>query len=223
MIIIEKNQQCCGCSSCEQKCPQKCIRMIEDEQGFLYPYVNEKECIKCGLCKKVCPMINPCKLHDPIASYAAWHDDEQIRNTSSSGGVFTALAERIIDVGGVVFGARFNDDWEVIHDYTETIYGLKAFRGSKYVQSKIGDSYIKAESFLKQNRKVLFTGTPCQIAGLKSYLHKDYNNLLSVEVICHGAPSPLVWRDYIRYINNIYSKETTLHSKNVIIQLYVRN
>ena len=107
------------------------------------------------------------------------------------------LAESVIDEGGVVFGARFNEGWEVVHDYTDTIEGLEPFRGSKYVQSCMGESYRQVENFLKADRKVMFTGTPCQIAGLRKFLRKDYNTLLTVEVVCHGAPAPLVWRTYL--------------------------
>ena len=198
MILFKDKSQCCGCGACAQRCPKSCITMSDDEQGFLYPKVDEGSCVNCGLCEKVCPMLNPGEPHKPLATYAAIHRDEQIRLASSSGGVFTALAEYIIKRGGVVFGARFNDKWEVIHDWTETIEGVAAFRGSKYVQSEIGDNYLKAERFLKQGRQVLFTGTPCQIAGLKRFLRKDYDNLLAVEVACHGVPSPLVWREYIK-------------------------
>ena len=181
-----------------QRCPNACIIMLEDEQGFLYPKVDTAKCIDCGLCEKVCPVLNHGEPRQPLVCYAAIHHDEKIRLASSSGGVFTALAEYVITNSGVVFGARFNEKWEVVHDYTETIEGLAAFRGSKYVQSTIGDNYRLAEQFLKDGRQVLFTGTPCQIAGLNNYLRKEYENLLSVEVACHGVPSPLVWREYIK-------------------------
>jgi coenzyme F420-reducing hydrogenase beta subunit len=133
----------------------------------------------------------------PLSVYAAKNPEERIRRESSSGGIFTALAERIIAEGGVVFGARFNETWEVVHGYTETTEGLSAFRGSKYVQSIIGDTYRQAGTFLEQGRKVLFSGTPCQIAGLKAFLRKDYENLLTVDLVCHGVPSPVIWRRYL--------------------------
>lgn len=202
MISIKDKSQCCGCGACAQRCPKSCITMSDDEQGFLYAKVDEGSCVNCCLCEKVCPMLNPGEPRKPLATYAAIHRDEKIRLASSSGGVFTALAEYIIKQGGVVFGARFNDKWDVIHDWTETIEGVAAFRGSKYVQSEIGDNYIKAERFLKQGRQVLFTGTPCQIAGLKRFLRKDYDNLLAVEVACHGVPSPLVWHSYVKSIQH---------------------
>lgn len=198
MIHLTKKNDCCGCGACAQRCPEQCISMRADEQGFLYPQTDEVKCIDCGLCERVCPMIQHGEPREPVATYAARHLDETIRLASSSGGAFTAIAEHVIAQDGVVFGARFNEQWDVVHDYTETIDGLAPFRGSKYVQSAIGDNFVKAEQFLKQGRQVLFTGTPCQIAGLKHFLRKDYDNLLTVEVACHGVPSPLVWQEYLK-------------------------
>ena len=197
MIEINDKKDCCGCSACVQICPKVCISLVEDAEGFLYPHVDRNSCIGCGLCEKVCPIINAGEPREPLRCYAAKNKDERIRMESSSGGIFTLLAENIIDDGGVVFGARFDDKWEVVHDYTETKAGLAAFRGSKYVQSRIGNTFRQAESFLKEGRKVLFSGTPCQIKGLKLYLRKDYDNLLTVDFICHGVPSPGVWRQYL--------------------------
>lgn len=200
MIDITDKSKCCGCSACVQCCPKQCITMHEDKEGFLYPKVDTAKCIDCGLCEKVCPVLNVADDRLPQKVLAAKNKNEQIRKTSSSGGIFTILAEQVINDGGVVFGVKFNDKWEVVHSYTETIDGLAAFRGSKYVQSFIGDSYKKAEIFLKNGRKVLFSGTPCQISGLKHYLRKEYENLLTVECVCHGVPSPKVWREYLNEI-----------------------
>lgn len=196
MITIKEPKDCCGCNACAQRCPKQCITLTEDHEGFLYPKVNTEFCIECGLCEKVCPVINQGSPKEPLV-YAAINPDEKIRKESSSGGIFTLLAEKIIKENGVVFGARFDDNWEVKHDYTETMEGLATFRGSKYVQSRIEDNYLKAEKFLKDGRKVLFSGTPCQIAGLKKFLRKEYDNLLAVDFICHGVPSPKVWRMYL--------------------------
>ncbi|WP_304251053.1 Coenzyme F420 hydrogenase/dehydrogenase, beta subunit C-terminal domain [Parabacteroides gordonii] len=197
MIHLINKQDCCGCNSCVQCCPKSCITMREDEEGFLYPYVDESTCVNCGLCEKVCPVISQEKERKPISVYAAKNKNDEIRKQSSSGGVFTVLAEEIIKEGGVVFGARFDEKWKVVHDYTETIEGLSVFRGSKYVQSRMEDNFKKIQYFLKKGRKVLFSGTPCQIAGLKCFLHKEYDNLLTVDFICHGVPSPGVWREYL--------------------------
>lgn len=198
MIEIIDKKDCCGCSACVQRCPKQCIKLKEDNEGFLYPEVDKSTCIDCGLCEKVCPVLHQGEPRKPLKVYAAKNLDEEIRRQSSSGGVFTLLAEQIIQEGGVVFGARFDENWEVKHDFTETIEGLALFRGSKYVQSRIEDNYKKAEEFLKQGRKVLFSGTPCQIAGLKRFLRKEYDNLLTVDFVCHGVPSPGVWRQYLK-------------------------
>lgn len=197
MIDIKDQKQCCGCSACVQKCPKHCISIKEDNEGFLYPIVEKDYCIDCGLCEKVCPVLNQGEKRQPIKVFAAKNKNEEIRLQSSSGGFFTLLAEAIIKEGGVVFGARFDDNWEVRHDYAETIEGLDVFRGSKYLQSRVENSYQKTEVFLKQGRKVLFTGTPCQIAGLKCFLGKEYDNLLTIDFVCHGVPSPGVWRRYL--------------------------
>lgn len=197
MIEITKKEECCGCSACVHICPKHSISFQEDKEGFLYPRVDLETCVDCGLCEKVCPIINQESERKPLGVYAAKNEDESIRLKSSSGGVFTLLAEKILEEDGVVFGARFNEKWEVIHDYTCTVEGLEPFRGSKYVQSAIGVSYKQVEEFLKAGRKVMFTGTPCQIAGLRKFLRKDYENLLTVDFVCHGVPSPLVWRKYL--------------------------
>lgn len=197
MVNVLDKKDCCGCESCVQKCPQQCICLIEDEEGFLYPRVDTELCINCGLCEKVCPVINQGEEREPLQTYAAKNPDETIRMNSSSGGVFTALATNVIERKGVVFGASFNKKWEVVHSYAETIEECSKFRGSKYVQSQIGNSYKDVEIFLKANRIVLFSGTPCQIAGLKLYLRKNYDNLLTVDFICHGVPSPGMFRWYL--------------------------
>lgn len=199
MIDIVDKTDCCGCNACVQCCSKQCITMQEDEEGFLYPSVDKNLCINCGLCEKVCSVINQYESCEPLIAYAAKNQDTNIQASSSSGGIFTSIAEIVIREDGVVFGARFDDKWEVVHDYIETIDELIVFRGSKYVQSRIGNSFLEAEGFLKQGRKVLFTGTPCQISGLNHFLHKDYDNLLTLDVACHGVPSPLVWREYLKY------------------------
>lgn len=197
MIKILDKHDCCGCAACVQICPKKCISFDEDEHGFRYPLVNNEMCIDCGMCEKVCPVLNQSEYRKPIKTFAAQNLNHEVRRISSSGGIFSALAEAIIHEGGVVFGARFNENWEVVHSYTEIKEGLEPFRGSKYIQSCIGDSYQQVRDFLKNGRKVLFTGTPCQISGLKNFLNTDYAELLTVEVACHGVPSPKIWREYL--------------------------
>ena len=202
MIHIISKEQCCGCSACLHICPKHSISFKEDNEGFLYPEVDVNTCIDCGICEKVCQVINQNEERLPLKVLAAKHPDDEIRMSSSSGGIFTLLADQIIDEGGVVFGAKFDKKWEVVHSFAETKEDLVPFRGSKYVQSRIGDAYVKAEEFLKSGRKVMFTGTPCQIAGLKRYLRNEYENLLAVDLVCHGVPSPMVWKKY-------FEEETT--------------
>lgn len=197
MIHITSKEQCVGCNACVQRCPKACIAMEEDREGFLYPKIDLGVCIDCGICEKVCPVIHQADSpKEEPTTYACYNKDEEIRKQSSSGGIFTLLSEIVLAKNGIVFGARFDENFDVIHDYTETVDGLKAFRGSKYVQSRVGETYMQAERFLKDGRDVLFSGTPCQIAGLKRFLRKEYSNLLSVDFICHGVPSPKVWRMY---------------------------
>lgn len=197
MIVIAEKCLCCGCSACVQVCPLQCISVFEDNEGFLYPRVDESRCIDCGKCEKACPILHQSAAIKPLRVYAAKNDNEEIRLSSSSGGIFTLLAEATIEKGGVVFGARFDEQWEVIHDYTENKEGVSAFRGSKYVQSRMGNNYSRVETFLKRGRTVLFSGTPCQVAGLKLFLHREYDKLLTVDFVCHGVPSPKVWKRYL--------------------------
>ena len=201
MIQILDKHNCCGCNACVQKCPKQCISMHEDEEGLLYPIVDFAKCIDCHLCEKICPCLNQEESQEPLSCYAAKNTDEEIRKQSSSGGIFTAIAERVIAEGGVVFGACFDNNWQVFHTCVETKQGLATFRGSKYVQSQIGETFKQTESFLKEGRKILFSGTPCQISGLNHYLRKKYNNLLTIEVVCHGVPSPKIWREYLESLN----------------------
>lgn len=198
MIVLDSKINCCGCTACSQVCPKHCITMKMDEEGFKYPIVDTDQCVDCGLCEKVCPYLNsyPTPQEKP-ASYACKTKDDNLRAKSSSGGLFTVLATRIIHEGGVVFGAKFDAEWNVVHGYTENEDGLAAFRGSKYVQSDMGNSFSQVKEFLKAGRPVMFTGTPCQVAGLNHFLQKKYDNLFTVDFVCHCVPSPLVWRKYI--------------------------
>lgn len=198
MISIKDKQDCCGCGACAARCPKQCITLQRDSEGFLYPQVDAQLCIECGLCEKVCPVLHQApKEQHPRQTLAAVNRDESVRETSSSGGVFTLLAEKVLARGGVVFGARYDEQWQVVIDYTESIEGLAAFRGSKYVQARTADTFKQCEAFLKAGRQVLYSGTPCQIAGLHRFLRKSYPNLLAVDFICHGTPSPKVWSKYL--------------------------
>ncbi len=220
MINITEKSKCSGCHACAEICPKKCIQMVSDDEGFWYPKVEETECIHCGLCEKSCPIIMPCApaSEDVLTAYAAIYQEEPIRLKSSSGGVFSALATYVLQQGGVVFGAAFDENFNVVHKCVEGIEELDCLRGSKYVQSKIGNSYRQAEDFLRAGRLVLFSGTPCQVEGLLSYLRKPYENLITQDLICHGVPSPMVWQKYIEYrrmqANGGSIEEISFRSKN---------
>lgn len=197
MIHITDKHQCCGCEACVQACPKHCISFQRDNEGFFYPEVDTSSCIQCGLCEKVCPVLTPYDEQRPQEVLAAINPDNAIREQSSSGGIFTLLAEQVLRQGGVVFGVRFDDQWVAVFDYTESVEGLSAFRGSKYLQARVGNSYVRCKQFLDAERQVLFSATQCQIAGLHHFLGKPYPNLLAVDIICHGVPSPKVWQHYL--------------------------
>ncbi|MDD5990055.1 MAG: Coenzyme F420 hydrogenase/dehydrogenase, beta subunit C-terminal domain [Paludibacteraceae bacterium] len=198
-IQLASIDRCTGCAACASACPTGSIIMRENKEGFLQPQIDAETCIKCHKCEKTCPVIKPIEipLEFETQAYAAINKDEAVRMRSSSGGMFYALAKRTIEHRGVVFGARFDEKWDVVHDYTETLEGIEPFMRSKYVQSRIGETYKQAKVFLNAGRQVLFVGTPCQIGGLHAYLGKDYENLIMVDFICHGVPSPGVWRRYL--------------------------
>ena len=202
MIDIKTKNDCSGCGACRDICPVGAINLVADDEGFLYPRIHTEECIKCGKCDRICPINNRRKevvnCHRMIA-YAAQTKDEYIRQNSSSGGIFTEIASYIINNGGVVFGAAFDETFKVIHIGVENIADLDRLRGSKYVQSEIGNTYVQAKTHLESGRMVLFTGTPCQIAGLYSYLGKNYDSLYTQDIICHGVPSPMIWKKYIEF------------------------
>ena len=200
MTEVLERQKCTGCGACATACPKKCITMQSDSDGFLYPSIDTSLCVDCGACRDVCPVIS--KSGEQLAmpkAFVAIGLDEKVRLKSSSGGVFTILAEEILENGGVVFGAAFDSEFKVVHTAVEEKRELSKLRGSKYVQSEIGGSYKEIKKHLQEGRQVLFSGTPCQVAGLKSYLKKDYDNLLCLDFICHGVPSPDLWKRYVEF------------------------
>lgn len=199
MPVLCEVCQCNGCSACANICPKRCISMEPDVEGFWRPMVDTAQCIACGLCEKVCPVLNPPNLPegDPDC-FAAINIDDQERLQASSGGLFILLARWVIENRGAVFGAAFNSDFSVSHKCAETEPEVSAFCTSKYVQSEIGSTYQEAKALLDQGRYVLFSGTPCQILGLRCYLGKNYEKLFTVDIICHGVPSPAVWRRYVQ-------------------------
>lgn len=207
-FTIDKNKaKCCGCQACFNGCPKKAISMIEDNKGFKYPIVDKNKCINCGLCKKVCPVLKDDTNTNNIKVYACINKDKNKRERSSSGGIFTLLAQEILKDGGAVIGAAFDENFEVRHICVQDDKDLQKIYKSKYVQSDINTMYVKAKDMLEKNRKVLFTGTPCQIEGLYSFLGREYENLYTHDFICHGVPSPKVWKKYKKYIEKKSGKQ----------------
>lgn len=200
-LLFENKADCCGCSACYSACPIKAISMVEDEEGFLYPHINNSKCIDCGLCIKMCPNINKNECGKTSSFYAVKHKQEDIRSVSSSGGIFSAMAQTIISSGGVVYGATYDKMFSVRHLRT-TDEDWTRLRTSKYVQSDMGDNFVDVKEDLLRGNEVLFTGTPCQIAGLKNYLSDvDTDKLITSDLVCHGVPSPGIWREYLEYIS----------------------
>ena len=200
MIDIRRKGHCCGCEACVQICPKKCLDFSRDDQGFLYPQVDKESCVNCGLCEKVCPVINketPLP-YTPSTLYAVKSSDDTIREQSSSGGFFSLLADHVLSKGGVVYGAAFDAAFNVCHSRVDNIADLYKLRGSKYVQSRIGQTFSECKIDLNAGKLVLFTGTPCQISALSYFLHKEYDNLIKVEVVCHGVPSPMIYQQYLK-------------------------
>jgi coenzyme F420-reducing hydrogenase beta subunit len=184
--------------------------MKEDNEGFLYPFIVENQCIECNLCEKVCPELNVlAEVAKRQKGYLVQIKDEGIRKESTSGGAFTGIAQYILKNGGIVFGAAYNADFQVAHTYIEKEKDLHSFRNSKYVQSKIGDAFSQVKTFLQQDKLVCFSGTPCQVEGLVRYLRKSYANLVLIDVVCHAVPSPKVWDTYRAIQRNKYGNEIT--------------
>lgn len=196
-------KDCTGCAACYNKCPTDSIKMIADKRGFLHPVVSSVSCIECKLCEKVCPILIEYLKSDNYQPqvYAGWHSDKTIRMASSSGGAFSALAEKILDRGGVIYGAAWDGPRKVCHIRVDSIDDLGKLRKSKYIPSEISDSLSNVRTDLRSGREVLFSGTPCQIAGLYAFLGNANSSLLTtIDFICHGVPSPAVYNDYLDYL-----------------------
>ncbi|MFH2044522.1 MAG: Coenzyme F420 hydrogenase/dehydrogenase, beta subunit C-terminal domain [Pseudomonadota bacterium] len=200
-IDIKRPEDCCGCGVCMAVCPNDCIQMLADTEGFLYPQLDSTRCEDCGLCITTCPLCAVCDVEyriDPPLVYASWHLDKDVRHESSSGGVFTALAEDIIKHGGAVVGAAFDESMVVRHLLIEDYDSLSFLRGSKYVQSIITpELYQQIQSLANEGRYVLFSGTPCQVAALRNYLGREYENIFCCDILCHGVPSPAWFKKYL--------------------------
>lgn len=201
MLVIVEKSKCVGCGVCKAVCPKNAIEMKNHQNtGFLYPVVNETLCINCGLCKRTCPVLKENNDNIEKEAFAAYALDENIRKNSSSGGIFSLLAEKILSEKGVVFGVSMSENClSAEHISVENFDDLAKLRGSKYLQSDTKNSYSEVKKALVDKRTVIFSGTPCQVAGLKAFLGKDYENLITVDFICHGVPSPLAWRKYVEY------------------------
>lgn len=196
--MILDNKQCSGCGACVQICPKHCIEMKADKYGFNYPYMKQDDCINCNLCEKICPISKNDNINFKQSSYAAINNNDEDLLTSASGGVFGAIAEYILDLNGVVYGCAWQDKLQAEHIRVTNKKDLQKLKGSKYVQSDIKNTFKEAKNDLDINNWVLYSGTPCQIAGLKSYLRKDYEKLITVDIICHGVPSQIIFNDYIK-------------------------
>lgn len=199
--LYAEKDSCCGCAACMNACPKGAITMEPDEYGFLYPKVNEKFCEECGLCKSVCAFQNnEAASSEPLATYVAVNNDHSILSKSSSGGLFGALASLAFEQKGVVFGCAWNSRIEPLHVCIDNPKDIEMLQGSKYVQSSINDAYAEVKKYLEKGRHVLFTGTPCQVAGLNAFLKKKYSNLITADLICHGVPSAAFFKGYIEYL-----------------------
>lgn len=215
--VLKNTNSCTGCALCAASCSTTSIRMLPDVEGFLAPQIDEESCTDCGLCKRICPS-NPDHPKDhfhavPTNVYAAWNKDQEIRAQSSSGGVFTALAEMVLDDGGVVVGSAFDEHFNVRHILIDSKQDLGRLRGSKYVQSEIStDLYKQIRQQLRNHRKVLFSGTPCQVAGMRQFM-KNHDQILFVDILCHGVPSPFLWKEYR---NSLAPKLTSFNFRNKV-------
>lgn len=200
------SQDCTACATCMQSCPKKAIKMLPDEKGFLYPYVDKDICIQCHLCEKKCPILNKERSLNALPKiYACWHRNPIIRMKSSSGGAFSAIAEYVLALKGYVWGVAYTNELRLTYQYVDTMDALDILRRSKYVQAEVGDTFIQIKKQLQQGKTVLFTGTSCHVRGLYAYLPKALcDNLITVDFICHGVPSPKVFKRYIEWIEDRY-------------------
>lgn len=214
MIKISDKSECCGCSACASVCAHNAITMKPDTMGFIYPEVDVSKCVECGLCEKVCAFNDDydksLNLSVPEA-YGARHKDMSEVETSRSGAAFIAISDWILEQGGIVYGVGYADHFRVVHKRAVTKEERDEFKGSKYVQSDIGTIFRQVKQDLRDGKIVLFSGTPCQTAGLNSYIGKKYReNLYLVDIVCHGVPSPYIWRDYLSYIEKKYKKKVSV-------------
>ena len=216
MIKVKSKEKCCGCAACANKCPKAAIKMIADDEGFLYPYVNTNVCVNCGLCEKACPILKLNEVHNDVREmYEVQCNDGDALKKSASGGFMEIIAPYIIKRKGYICGAAYDKNNKVTHIIVDDRENVSKLSGSKYVQSEIGDCYKKIGQLLKEKKLVCFSGTPCQVAGLREYLGFNYPNLILVEVLCAGVPSPKLWDGYLKYQEKKYkSKAQNINFRN---------
>lgn len=217
MTKLADKKNCTGCTACANACPHGCITMQEEEFGFLYPRIGEN-CIHCGMCKRACPILNPTEKSKDSMAFAAYSKNDATKMNSSSGGLFTELAEAILADGGVVYGSEYDSDYKVRYCAIEDSRELYHLQGAKYSQSILEDTFKEVRKSLESGQKVLFVGMPCAVAGLKLFLYKDYPNLFCIDFVCHGVPSPKAWKEYVRYRaeadnSGVYPKRINQRSK----------
>lgn len=200
-LATGEKKECCGCLACVQKCPAKALTQVMDKEGFIYPKLDVGKCVQCGICEKVCSFERN-RGNEVQEVYAFKHTNKSVRMGSSSGGAFTAISDYFLQQGYKIYGVILDEKGEAVHIGSTEIEIRDKMRGSKYVQSNIDGIYISIESQLRLNEKILFVGTPCQVNGLKLYLRKEYENLITIDLICHGVVSPLVFREYLNLVSN---------------------
>ena len=214
-LLNEAPEKCCGCTACYAACPVGAISMREDEEGFLYPEISSEKCLGCNKCENVCAFKKKNVSNEIILSvYAVKHSSEEIRMDSRSGGIFTALSDETLKNGGAVYGCVMKDQYTAVHIRAESTDDRNKMRGSKYIQSDMGDCFQQVKKDLLSDRYVLFSGTSCQIDGLKSYLGKEYERLLCIDIVCHSVPSRKIWEDFVRYQEKKYGQCVGIDFRN---------